>query len=828
MGEVVPRNEAATQDPYIDDYMHEKSLLRMPTRSRLLTNESIKKGRPSIVGKLRRETLGQYLQGDRKVLRFYCMWDDSSRLYGEKRRFIMHYFLSDDTIEVRNVEGKNSGRDPFPMLLKRARLPRDWKQKTDDSQYGRNEEKYYVCENLTLGSVIDVYGRHLVLLSCDDFTRDFYKRDLNITQTDVHYLAPRPKKIERIIAPYNGFGSEEDSLANVLHLVPKKPLADLHSFLKNQGKVLRFRARMVTESPDDIDRRFVISYFMENDTLAIYEPPMRNTGIVGGRFLERRRYKLPLKLKEVKAVPTNCLKMQEELQVKVQRKMGGGPSQLLDAFKVFGGIGGGNDISVKEFQYGMLMIGMDVTMDEARELYDVYDEDKSGSLDFDEFIRGVMQDTVGEFGSAASKWTSRWVRPADLVKGATVSFLTPETGAKSPSFVVQEPDGFTKAMMRDFPELFPSSNVQVVAANLAQALVKWDIKPSVVFRELDPHRTGSISTDQFKDVIVKWATDFDLVDEDLTDVEVATLISHYDEDNSGCIDYQEFADALIAAPLYAHRGGKVKKKGIHNAELTLLKKIGADDPLNVKKLFQSMDPDKDGHLPMEDFMRLMKFKEVSFTEDELALFVEKYDADGDGVIDYERMFKNAFVTDTGAQRDGFVEAEVVKEDEYVFPCVVCACGIALRITAFHIMQCICHYGLPAPPSNLQSIRCIPLIALHWRSLYISPMHPKLTRTRLSFLLLSRSCPTPCYSPWSPSYERIARALKEKGSERAGRLQHIKTFNSQYVAATLPWPHTLHSLRSLTVSGVVLTKCHCNTHSPNMISSLRLRTRALTA
>lgn len=32
----------------------------------------------------------------------------------------------------------------------------------------------------------------------------------------------------------------------------------------------------------------MLSYFMADDTVSIFEPPLPNTGIVGGKFLERR------------------------------------------------------------------------------------------------------------------------------------------------------------------------------------------------------------------------------------------------------------------------------------------------------------------------------------------------------------------------------------------------------------------------------------------------------------------------------------------------------------------------------------------------------------
>ena len=37
------------------------------------------------------------------MLRFYLAWDDRTSLYGELRPFVMHYYLSDDTMEVLEV-----------------------------------------------------------------------------------------------------------------------------------------------------------------------------------------------------------------------------------------------------------------------------------------------------------------------------------------------------------------------------------------------------------------------------------------------------------------------------------------------------------------------------------------------------------------------------------------------------------------------------------------------------------------------------------------------------------------------------------------------------
>ena len=40
-----------------------------------------------------------------------------------------------------------------------------------------------------------------------------------------------------------------------------------------------------TQGPDDSKRRFVISFYMVDQTIAIYEPPVSNSGFVGGVYI---------------------------------------------------------------------------------------------------------------------------------------------------------------------------------------------------------------------------------------------------------------------------------------------------------------------------------------------------------------------------------------------------------------------------------------------------------------------------------------------------------------------------------------------------------------
>ena len=100
-----------------------------------------------------------------------------------------------------------------------------------------------------------------------------------------------PEPMPLVIPPYNGFGTEEDSLGYVYRLDPKPPKNDFFKYVDNDKVILRFTAKLTTTVPEDIDRRFIVSYYLADNTLSIYEPYKRNSGISEGKFLERGRYK---------------------------------------------------------------------------------------------------------------------------------------------------------------------------------------------------------------------------------------------------------------------------------------------------------------------------------------------------------------------------------------------------------------------------------------------------------------------------------------------------------------------------------------------------------
>ncbi|KAJ3086410.1 EF-hand domain-containing protein 1 [Quaeritorhiza haematococci] len=205
----------------------------------------------------------------------------------------MHYYLVDDCVEVREVQTPNNGRDPFPILLRRQRLPKSFRELAD-----LNDNSSYTWKDLRIGTVINVLGRKFLIRDCDQYTRDYYYQNLGLSDRD---MKPLPFNVdesyrallEQELAPYNGFGSIEDSMGSCKYLVLKPPKKDFIKMLENEHKILRFVARMESKHKEDRDRRFVVSYRLADDMITIYEPPQRNAGIIGGKFLERTRVLKP-------------------------------------------------------------------------------------------------------------------------------------------------------------------------------------------------------------------------------------------------------------------------------------------------------------------------------------------------------------------------------------------------------------------------------------------------------------------------------------------------------------------------------------------------------
>lgn len=121
-----------------------------------------------------------------------------------------------------------------------------------------------------------------MLLDCDPFTREYYRTVHGIEDfTPIHrpdYRANSNIQHERILPPFNGWGTHEDSESNCKTVEQKPPKMDFHKFIKLDRYLLRFGARMISDVQENRERLYIITYYLSDDTVSVFEVGARNSG----------------------------------------------------------------------------------------------------------------------------------------------------------------------------------------------------------------------------------------------------------------------------------------------------------------------------------------------------------------------------------------------------------------------------------------------------------------------------------------------------------------------------------------------------------------------
>eukprot|EP00615_Pteridomonas_danica_P011887 CAMPEP_0114339688 /NCGR_PEP_ID=MMETSP0101-20121206/7892_1 /TAXON_ID=38822 ORGANISM="Pteridomonas danica, Strain PT" /NCGR_SAMPLE_ID=MMETSP0101 /ASSEMBLY_ACC=CAM_ASM_000211 /LENGTH=1152 /DNA_ID=CAMNT_0001472731 /DNA_START=35 /DNA_END=3490 /DNA_ORIENTATION=+ len=263
------------------------------------------------------------LKRDETVLRFYAIRapskeDGAGYFKGNdlmEAPFSFHYFVCDDTVEITVTKKEDIG----PLLLKRQMLPKNSVQVPFNDHFvtkkGYSGEMIH-WKDLRCGATIDVYGRPVLLLSADMQTTHWYaKRGITLKPWHDERFDPKQNKTNSRVPEFNGYGEPtiQDEFALGLALEPKESsgivgrkgvIPDVPPKDKGvlsctgEGATLRFIAQRLdkkTGEPLDQEypgkRDFVINYYLEDDTISVSEPEVRNSGVRGGLFLGRMKYK---------------------------------------------------------------------------------------------------------------------------------------------------------------------------------------------------------------------------------------------------------------------------------------------------------------------------------------------------------------------------------------------------------------------------------------------------------------------------------------------------------------------------------------------------------
>ena len=80
--------------------------------------------------------------------------------------------MADDTIEIRELSVPNSGRDPFPVTVKRHKLPKKFALNQPGQTYA---EEFLTAGEIQAGEPLIAYGRKYFIEDCDAFTHEYFK-----------------------------------------------------------------------------------------------------------------------------------------------------------------------------------------------------------------------------------------------------------------------------------------------------------------------------------------------------------------------------------------------------------------------------------------------------------------------------------------------------------------------------------------------------------------------------------------------------------------------------------------------------------------------------
>jgi hypothetical protein len=90
---------------------------------------------------------------------------------------------------------------------------------------------------------------------------------LSIDQKPVELKKEEPPKYIHKIPPYNGYGSEEDSLGYVYNLLPKVPKKNINKMFAEDKYILRFNCRLISENKNFNEKTFILSFYCGDDTI---------------------------------------------------------------------------------------------------------------------------------------------------------------------------------------------------------------------------------------------------------------------------------------------------------------------------------------------------------------------------------------------------------------------------------------------------------------------------------------------------------------------------------------------------------------------------------
>ena len=109
-----------------------------------------------------------FYQHDKMVLRFYGYWEGKEKPKSIKYSVRLHYYLTDNTIEIISEYSRNDGRDRVPKFLRKMRVLKpniniQENSMLTASQIELDSNCYYHWTDIQIGTILNIVGNDVLM-----------------------------------------------------------------------------------------------------------------------------------------------------------------------------------------------------------------------------------------------------------------------------------------------------------------------------------------------------------------------------------------------------------------------------------------------------------------------------------------------------------------------------------------------------------------------------------------------------------------------------------------------------------------------------------------
>jgi len=391
-------------------------------------------------------------------------------------------------------------------------------------------------------------------------------------------------------------------------------------------KILRFRAKFLNPPVQDKSRRFVVSFYLADDTMSIFEPPQRNSGIGGGKFLERGKFRHM----EPPQGGAPRFFVGRDFFVGAIIPVEFSPHQQLqlleaDAFTLKYCEANPSEFPLSDMEQICLNMVNELRRGDAievRHYFRAADRELTGHLDKETFIEKLKE-----------------MKLLDLLRRQELITLLRryDEGGSETILYNEFCDDLSRCYLTEVGVVSKGVESSDDYTRLVNLLRTEKTKIRKVFRRVDKDGDGTLSMDEWLDLL-------DFYQLDIQEDEARVLHGRFDIDHSGTINYNEFCDQIYPC--------KFGVGAVENAdEVDADAEVDAEEEFrrqfknlkyDLRKNFRAKDVNKVGELDEDQFIEAISHTKPVLSDHEKFMFAHKFFPFAGSTVNYTKFMTSIF------------------------------------------------------------------------------------------------------------------------------------------------------------------------------------------